>query len=332
MNVKIKSIEYYHPEKVYYNDYFIEHFEKQGINIHGLLKVSGREKRFISENPDENTLTMAVNAANKAVNAAHIDKDIIDLVVSVASTPEFLSPTNAIKIHTALNLSRRCSAYDMNGNCTGLILALDQVSRVMKTNNRIKYALLVGSDQLFRNSDPTDALTYADFAESACALVLENTEDTTSDYIDSSSFAFNKFNKYVTFPAKGLSYSLNKGEALTMKERKIKYDTCDFTEAFDTCTDSVYELLDRNHLSKEDIKLYCVSQFGINNVDAIRKALNEKPEKFPFIGDRFGYTGLTSPFLAFKHAIDNNQINRGEYAILWTVGAGVVASACLIRY
>lgn len=332
MNVKIKAIEYYHPESIYSNDYFINHFNKQGVDIKGLLKVSGREKRFVSENPEENTLTMAINAAKKAVKAANIDKDQIDLVVSIATTPEYLSPTNAMKIHTALNLGSRCSAYDMNGNCTGMVLALDQVARAMKSNKRIRHALVVGADQLFRNSDPTDALTYTNFAESACALVLENTEDMTSDYIDNSTFTFNKFSSYITFPPEGLSNTLAKEDPLTLKEKKIKYDAVDVTEAFDTCIDSVYEMLDRNHLEKRDIKMYCLSQFAKANVDAIRDTLKEPEEKFPFVGDVFGYTGLTSPFLALKHAIDNKQVKRGDYVILWTIGAGVVASGCLIKY
>lgn len=332
MNVKIKALEYYHPEKIYTNDYFVEHFEKQGIDIQGLLKVSGRKQRFISENPNENTLTMAISAASKAVNSAGIDKDKIDLVVSVATTPEFLAPTNAVKIHTALNLNKRCSAYDMNGECTGLILALDQISRVMKGNNRIRYALLVGADQLFRHSDPTNALTYTNFAESACALVLENIEDSCSDYIDSSTFVFNKFSDSIIFPLRGLSKTLAIDCPLTTEEKKIQYDNFDGTETFDSAVDSIYEMLQRNELTKNDIKMYCLSQFAKSNIDHIQKTLEEPEHKFPFIGDVFGYTGLTSPFIAFKHAIDNNKIKRGDYVILWTIGAGIVTSGCLIRY
>lgn len=147
----------------------------------------------------------------KIVQASNIDKDKIDLIVSVATTPEYLSPTCAMKIHNELKLSKRCVAYDLNANCTGLIIALDQVARTMKSNKRIRYALVVGADQLFRNADPTDALTYTNFAESGCALLLENKENDISDYIDNSTFSFNKFSKYITFPEKGLSNTLAKG-------------------------------------------------------------------------------------------------------------------------
>lgn len=35
----------------------------------------------------------------------------------------------------------------------------------------------------------------------------------------------------------------------------------------------------------------------------IQATLEEPVEKFPFVGDRFGYTGVTSPFLALADSI-----------------------------
>ena len=64
----------------------------------------------------------------------------------------------------------------------------------------------------------------------------------------------------------------------------------------------------------------------------IRETLKEPEHKFPFVGDRFGYTGVTSPFLALADSISDGKIKSGDYVILWTVGAGVVASCILLRY
>ncbi|MCU6396693.1 hypothetical protein KW820_22440, partial [Enterobacter quasiroggenkampii] len=129
----------------------------------------------------------------------------INLVVFVSSTPEYLSPTNAVKIHDALGLSKNANAYDMNGNCSGMIIAMDQVCRTMKSNNRIKYSLLVGSDLSFRYSRKSEPITYANFGESACAVLLENTEDNISDFIDSSSYVDSSLSCYIKFPHDGLS-------------------------------------------------------------------------------------------------------------------------------
>ncbi len=268
----------------------------------------------------------------KVIRTANIDVQDINLVVFVSSTPEYLSPTNAVKIHDALGLSKNTNAYDMNGNCAGMIIAMDQVCRTMKSNNRIKYSLLVGSDLVIRYSRKSEPITYANFGESACAVLLENTDDNISDFIDSSSYVDSSLSCYIKFPPDGFSKVLPIDEDTPKDNRIIEWADFNTDEAFASSVDSINEILDRNNLTKDDIKLYCLSQFAKKNIDMIRETLEEPEYKFPFVGDRFGYTGVTSPFLALADSVSNGNLNSGDYVILWTVGAGVVASCILLRY
>lgn len=332
MNVKINRVEYYHPSSKFSNEYFLNHFSEQGIDISGLLRVTGIENRYISEDFDENSLTMAIKASEKVIKNAKVSVNDIHLLVFVSTTPEYLSPTNAIKIHEALGLGKKANAYDMNGNCAGMVIAFDQVSRVMKTNNFIKYALVVGSDQLVRYSRPTEPITYANFGESSCAVLLENVENEVSNFIDSSSYVDSALCNYINFPPNGFSKFLPTEKYIEKHNRIIEWINFDTSDAFASSVDSINELLARNNLTKSDVKLYCLSQFAKKNIDLIRRTLEESEEKFPFIGNEFGYTGVTSPFIALSDAIEKNKINRGDYVILWTVGAGVVASCILFRY
>lgn len=332
MNVKIKAIDYYHPKTKYSNEYFLDHFSKQGVDISGLLEVTGRKERYISEDPHENSLTMAIEACTKVLRTSDIDPADINLVVFVSSTPEYLSPTNAVKIHEALGLGKQTNAYDMNGNCSGMINAFDQVCRTMKSNNRIKYTLLVGSDLLIRYSRKSEAITYANFGESACAVLLENTYNGPSDFIDSSSYVDSSLSCYINFPPEGFSNVLATEEAPEKDNRIIEWIDFNTDDAFASSVDSINDILGRNNLTKKDVKLYCLSQFAKKNIDMIQATLEEPVEKFPFVGDRFGYTGVTSPFLALADSIKNGKLNPGDHVILWTVGAGVIASCVLLRY
>lgn len=336
MKVKIKNIEYYTPKNKYSNEHFLEHFANQGVDISGLLKVTGRNERYISDDPHENSLTMAIEACEKVIRNSNVDVNDINSVVFVSSTPEYLSPTNAIKIHEALGLTRNAIAYDMNGNCAGMIIALDQVCRTMKTNNKVKYSLLVGADLVVRYSRRSEAITYANFGESACAVLLENVEDNIednlSDFIDSSSYVDSSLSCYINFPPVGFSNVLPVDEVTAKDNRIIEWLDFNTDEAFASSVDSINEILGRNNLTKDDVKLYCLSQFAKKNIDMIRESLEEPEYKFPFVGDRFGYTGVTSPFMALADSIAEGKIQHGDYVILWTVGAGVVASCVLIRY
>lgn len=332
MSIQIKNIEYYTPNTKYTNEHFLNHFSNQGVDISGLLKVTGREERYVSEDPNENALTMAIEACSKVVRDANIDTNDINLVVFVSTTPEYLSPTNAIKIHEALGLGMDTNAFDMNGNCTGMIIAMDQVCRTMKTDNRIKYSLLVGSDLLIRNSRKSEAITYANFGDAACAVLFENVEDQSSDFIDSSSYVDSSLSCYINFPPSGFSKVLPVDEDTHRDNRIIEWIDFDTDDAFASSVSSINKMLERNNLTKADIKLYCLSQFAKKNIDLIKTALEEPDHKFPFVGDKFGYTGVTSPFMALAHSIKNNELKRGDYVILWTVGAGVVAKCILFRY
>lgn len=330
MSVKIKNIEYYHPKTSYSNEHFLNHFSKQGIDITGLLNVTGRDKRYVSEDYSENSLTMAIEASKKVIK--NINANDVNLVVFVSSTPEYLSPTNAIKIHNALGLGKDANAYDMNGNCSGMLIAMDQVCRIMKTNNRIKYTLLVGSDLLIRNSRTSEAITYANFGDSSCAVLLENVDKGLSDFIDSSSYIDSSLSDYITFPPEGFSNVLPVDKHTPKDNRIIEWKNFDTDDAFASSVNSINEILEQNNLTKKDVKLYCLSQFAKKNIDMIKETLDEPDCKFPFVGDEFGYTGVTSPFMALSHSISKDKIKRGDYVILWTVGAGVVASCILLRY
>ncbi|QFK73313.1 hypothetical protein F7984_12755 [Pradoshia sp. D12] len=55
-------------------------------------------------------------------------------------------------------------------------------------------------------------------------------------------------------------------------------------------------------------------------------------QKVIYIGDQYGYTGSSSPFLAFHEGIQDGRIKRGDYVMFWTVGAGHQFIAMLWKY
>ena len=332
MNVKINRIEYYHPETVYTNDYFHKHFEEKGENIHKLLKITGRKNRFISTDENETSLTMAIAACKKVLEKANINKDDIGYLLYISQTPEFFVPTNAVKIHKELGLHHNILSFDMNCNCAGMVVGLEQAARYLKTNNRVKYALVVGSDQLFRYARESEAMAYSNFGESACAILLENTESGTSDFIDSCAYTDSSLHDTINFPPNGLSKVLATDEFVERDNKIIEWIGFETDRVYESAINSINDLINRNNLTKDDIKLYCLSQFVKKHIDDTRIALDEPEEKFPFVGDVFGYTGTTSPLMALTNAIEENKIKRGDHVILWTVGAGVCAPCVLLKY
>src|SRR3954470_4502262 len=85
-----------------------------------LLVPAGRGTRTVASH-DEDTTTMAVEAARAAVDAAP-DVELGALLLSTAD-PAYLDKTNATVVHAALGLDRSVSAYDVNGSPKSGIVA-----------------------------------------------------------------------------------------------------------------------------------------------------------------------------------------------------------------
>lgn len=55
-------------------------------------------------------------------------------------------------------------------------------------------------------------------------------------------------------------------------------------------------------------------------------------EKSLYVADSYGYTGTTSPFLAFYEGIRRKLIKRGDYIVFCTAAAGSIHIEVLIKY
>lgn len=330
-NCVIKGVSYYHPENGVNNSFFIKHFKEQGEDIHNLLEATGRNHRYISNDDDETIVTMGIHAVNRVLEKTDVKPSQLNLIVFSTGTPEYLSPTNALKIHDSIRAAQKAAVYDINANCVGMIVALEQVSRIMRDNLNIKYALIVGSDQLNRYSRFTEAITYANFGDSACAIVLENISNTHRGFVDSDFYTNSSNHDKIVLPAEGLSSTIH-DKKLDIKDKLFQWTPFNFDGAFHSAKISIEELLLRNNLTKKDIKKYFVSQFAKKSIEQICDELGENIDKFKFIGDEFGYTGTTSPFLALARSVDNNELNKGDYVIFWSVGAGTTCCCVLYKY
>lgn len=333
MNIKIKSIGYYHPETIYTNEYFLDKYKKQGIDIEGLLLASGRKNRYISEDANENSLTMAVKASKSALSKANMNADELDFIVFVSQTPEYLMPTTSLKLHKEIKAGINCGIYDMNVNCCGMVVAIDQITALMKARKNINKVLVVGAEAIYRHTKEDEPLPHALFGDSACAVILEKTLDGQSDIIDSVYYTDSYLHDNVHFPLKGLSHTLSTTENLKKEDRIINWGIGDADRAFAGCVISIDKLLKENGLTPNEIDKYCMTQMFKSKIDEAQEALGiDDNSKFPFIGDEFGYTATTSPLLALAKSIENGEVNRGDKIVLWGLGAGVTCISLLITY
>ncbi|WP_102026245.1 ketoacyl-ACP synthase III [Salirhabdus sp. Marseille-P4669] len=327
-NVKIKEIAIYHPENVVDNAFYLDHYKEKGRDATKfLVDVLGRDKRYIIDNEEENALTMAVEASRNVLAKAGVAGEDLDMIVFSSQTPEYTAPANAIHLHHVLGASHKTMTMDSNANCAGMTVAVDQASRYLLSNPHMNLVLVVGSDYNSLMSNKEQEITFGNFGDAACAVLLEKTEEETG-FIDSHYYVNSITHDKTYFPRHGLTNAIQKPS----QDQSIDWLPFDGDMALQPTYDMMEMLLERNHMSMEDVNAFCLSQFSIANIKRVQEHFQLADEKIMYVGDRFGYTGTTSPFIALHEGIESGRIKRGDTVLFWTIGGGFQLATMLFKY
>lgn len=140
--MKLTHSHFYHPENKVNNFDTIKRFEEKGISMQKIQNALGRETRYyIDENSDENSLTLGIKAGEKVLENSNTSISEIDIIIFVSNTHEYSITFDSIKIHNALGGKSETICYDLNANCIGGFVALDNVSKYMTVNKKIKKSI-----------------------------------------------------------------------------------------------------------------------------------------------------------------------------------------------
>lgn len=323
----MRDIEVYHGGNIVNNDYYIEHFKKQGKDVKKFFEETlGRKYRYEINRESENALTMAIEVSHKVLKKSNYTGKDIDMIVYSGMLSEYVSPTSALIIHSAINGKKECFCHDMNVNCIGMTYALDLVNRYISTNPQINRVLLVGSDYLTPQVSPENEECYGQYGDVSCAVILERTEEDCK-LIDTKVSVNNDFIDYVRFPKCGFAHIYDAPK----EEMYVKWKSFG-TWWIDGAIENINSILDKSKLSIEDISMFCFSQIAYKNIVTLREKTGISEEKSLYVGDTYGYTGTTSPFLVFYEGIKAGHIKRGDYVVFCTVAAGSTHITSLIKY
>ncbi len=328
-NVKISGVSTVHPEEAFNNDFFIEHFEKLGLEVEGLMNHLGRGNRYLVNPKKESTITMAINVADKVMKSTNTAADDIDMVVFVSDTPEYTYPSNALFLHNKLGTKNAHIVYDLNANCIGMLSALDQVSTYLKANESLQKALIISSVNISNISRKDDTITYPNFADGAASLLLEKTRD--NDGILASNYFTNSIlSDVVLYPAVGFSNIFN--EDIPTDDKRLKFIPHDVSFFSDDWKRMIVQMLDNHQMNLSEIDHWIFSQFSRPEIEETLAKLEIGLDKYTFVGEEYGYTGVTSPIFALEHALDNGKIKKGDKVVFCSVAVGYSMASILYQF
>lgn len=131
---------------------------------------TGIRERHIADGQEDSVANLAAKAGQKAIAAAGLNPEDIDLIILATSTSDDLFGT-AGRVQKILG-AERAVAFDLVAACSGFVFGVVTASQYIRTGV-YKNVLLIGADVLSRWVDWQDRRTCILFGDGAGAVVLQ---------------------------------------------------------------------------------------------------------------------------------------------------------------
>ncbi|MFJ9863171.1 beta-ketoacyl-ACP synthase III [Streptomyces sp. NPDC101165] len=164
---RIAAIGHYQPAKVLTNEDLADMVDTSDEWIRSRV---GIRTRHIA-GPDEPVDELAAHAAAKALAAAGLTAQDIDLVLVATSTAIDRSPNTAARVAARLGIPRP-AAMDVNVVCAGFTHALATADHTVRAGAATR-ALVIGADKMSEIADWSDRTTCVLVGDGAGAAVVE---------------------------------------------------------------------------------------------------------------------------------------------------------------
>lgn len=279
------------------------------------------ERHFAEEG--EFTSDLAFRAAERAIEAAGIDKQDIDLIILATTTPDLTFPATATIIQSRLNIHHG-AAFDVQAVCSGFIYALSVADNFIKAGQS-KTALVIGAETFSRLLDWSDRSTCVLFGDGAGAVVLTAADGAENRGVLSTHLHSEGDHGALLKTNGGPSSTGTVGKA-TMEGREV------FRHAVVNLASVVDEALKANGLSKKDIDWLVPHQANLRILSSTAKKLSLSQDQVVITVDRHANTSAASVPLALDEAVRDGRIKAGQLILLEAMGGGFTWGAALVRW
>ena len=287
-----------------------------------IVSRSGIHERHIAAD-GEMTSDLALQASLRAIAAAGINADDIDLVIVATTSPDQIFPSTACILQDKLGIRNRGAAFDMQAVGGGFVYAMNTADLYIR-GGQARTALVVGAEVLSRILDWNDRTTCVLFGDGAGAVILQASESpgiiSSKLHADGSHRAMLK--------ADG---NIRNGEV--QGDPFIKMDGQGvFKFAVKVLSEVVEEVLEENKLQGSDISWLVPHQANIRIMEATAKKLGLSMDNVIVTVATHGNTSAASIPLALDTAVRDGRIKAGQNILLEAVGGGFTWGAVLIRW
>ena len=288
-----------------------------------IFSRSGISARHYAE-PDMRASDLAVEAAQRALDASGLAANDIDLIILASSTPDHAGgfPSTACVVQRKLGITNEGAAMDVQAVCSGFVYAMSVADSFIKSG-AYRNALIIGAEVFSRILDFTDRTTCVLFGDGAGAVVMTGSD--TPGILATKLHADGRYADILCVPGNLTNGAVAGSGFLYMDGPAV------FKLAVSVLEKVAHEALDLAGLTSADIDWLVPHQANIRIMQSTGRKLGLPPEKMVVTVDQHGNTSAASIPLALDHAVRDGRIRPGHNVLMEGVGGGFTWGAVLAR-
>ncbi len=277
-------------------------------------------RHFAAEN--ELTSDLAVIAAQRALEAANLTGDDIDLIIVATATPDMQFPSTATIVQQKLGISG-CAAFDVQAVCAGFMYALTTANAYIKSG-MAKTVLVIGAETFSHILDWQDRTTCVLFGDGAGAVVLGASDE--AGIIHSKLQADGSYLDLLKVPAHMAGGQICGNPYVEMDGPGV------FKFAVKTLAKVAEDVLAEAGYEAKQVDWLVPHQANKRIIDSTVKHLGLSMDKVIVTVQDHGNTSAASIPLALDVGIRSGNIQRGQTLLLEGIGGGFAWGAVLVKY
>jgi 3-oxoacyl-[acyl-carrier-protein] synthase-3 len=329
-NTKILGTGSFLPDKILTNDDIAKRVE---TNHQWIVERTGIHTRRISDPlKDENPSGMAKIATLRALEAANLTPNDIDLILFSTTIPDQFFPNTACMLQHKLGITNGCPAIDINAACTGWMYAIPMADAMIKTG-LYKHILVVGSEMTSSFNNWDDRNTCILFGDGCGVAILGRASENEDSQIFSTVLTADSTKKdHLTLLGGGAIKRITH-EVLDKGENWVAMNGPEvFKSAVKTMASLSEKVIQDSGKTMADVDWFIPHQANLRIIEAVGNRFSFPPEKVIVNVDKYANTSSATVPIALDEYIRSGKIKRGDNLLLAAFGAGLTAGAVFLKY
>lgn len=315
----------YLPPKRVTNQELADQLAARGIETSDewIVSRSGISARHYAE-AEVNSSDLGVEAAKRAIEAAGLQANDIDMIILATSTPDFFGgfPSTACIVQKKLGITNGGAAVDVQAVCSGFIYAMAMADSMIKSGAHEK-VLIIGAEVFSRILNFEDRTTCVLFGDGAGAIVMARSNEpgvlATKLHADGSQ-------SHVLCVPGHVNNGVVAGSAFLYMDGQAV-----FKLAVTVLEKVANEALALAGMTADQVDWLIPHQANIRIMQSTAKKMQLPMDKLVVTVDQHGNTSAASIPLALDVAVRDGRVKPGQTVMLEGVGGGFTWGAALVK-